>query len=144
MTSIMSTSELFLQKPIQGFCHNNIGIFILTFLYTLHQNAVSTRVLLMPVNDYLNHQFFYPSFLSFLFVHWFSRLSVISLQFVKLFIVKFYRFNKVSKLAFIQFTRIGKHSDDFIPSVKPSSNETLGPFKLPSLAFFGSNNYFTS
>ena len=49
---------------------------------------------------YLNHQFFYPSFLSFLPVHWFSPLAFISRQFVKLFIAKFYRFNKVSKLTF--------------------------------------------
>ena len=51
MTSIyINICELFLQKLIQGFRHNNIGTFILTFLYTMHQNAVSTRVLLMPVN----------------------------------------------------------------------------------------------
>ena len=33
-----------------SFRHNNIGIFILTFLYTMHQNTVSTRVLLLTVN----------------------------------------------------------------------------------------------
>ena len=54
MSSIyINICELFLQKLIQGFRQNNIGIFILTFRYTMHQNEVSTKVLLMPVNDFI-------------------------------------------------------------------------------------------
>ena len=49
----------------------------------------------------LNHQFFiHLSCCFFQFIDFLLFLSVISPQFVKLFIVKFYRFKKVSKLAF--------------------------------------------
>ena len=51
---------------------------------------------------YLNHQFFiHLSCLFFQLIDFLLFLSVISLQLVKIFIVKFYRFSKVSKLAFI-------------------------------------------
>ena len=52
MTSVYINNccELFLQRLIQDFRHDNIGIFALTFLYTMYQTAISTRLLLMPVN----------------------------------------------------------------------------------------------
>ena len=88
--------ELFLQKLIQGFRHNNISIFILTLLYTMHQNAFYIPYACQSF--YLNNLFFLFCFV--FFIHLSCRffqfinflLFLISLQFVKFFIVKFYSF----------------------------------------------------
>ena len=52
MTSIyIIICGIFFQELVQGFLHNNIGIFILTFLYTMFQNVVFSKGLLMTINE---------------------------------------------------------------------------------------------